>query len=85
MADGHSFYSSSMDNTLKHWDLNPEIFVLKYFGQAYREEIEGNHLFDDKRKGESRKDYQARLERANKKRAEIVQAYYQQYLERFDN
>ena len=82
--DGSSFFSSSMDNKITRWSLDPEIFVLKYFESPYSEEISGNHLFDERRKSESRKDYESRIIRADKKRKEIVDRYYQLYLERFN-
>ena len=81
--DGLSFFSSSLDNKLTRRAVDPEIFVLKFFEKPYLEEISENHLFDDRRQSESRKDYEARMIRADKKRNEIVDSYYQQYLERF--
>lgn len=82
--DGRSFFSSSLDKSLKKWELDPEIFVLRYFEKEYLDEIAGNHFFDDRRKGESKKDYDSRMEVADKKRSEIIDRYYQEYLKRFD-
>jgi len=82
--DGQSFFSSSLDRTLKRWAIDPEIFVLRYYEKEYQDEIAGNQFFDERRKGESKKDYEARLEIADKKRADIVNRYYMMYLERFN-
>lgn len=81
--DGNSIYGTSIDNYVTRWAVDPEIFVLKYYYDPYMEEIFSNHLFDERRKKESKKDYLSRMVRADKKRAEIVNQYYQQYLERF--
>jgi len=83
MPDGSAFYSASMDNHLRKWAIDHEIFVLKYFGEPYNEEIAGNHLFDERRKGESKSEYESRMERAEKKRQEIVEKYYTEYMKRF--
>ena len=68
MPDGLAFYSASMDNYIRKWSLDHEIFVLRYFGEPYNEEISGNHLFDERRKGESKGDYSTRMDRAEQKR-----------------
>ncbi len=83
MPGGNSFYSASMDEYIRKWALDPEIFVLRYFGDDYRNELSSNHLFDERRKGESKSDFEARMRTAEKKRVEIVGRYYAKYLERF--
>jgi len=78
--DGQTFYSITYAGDLTRWQLNPEIFVLKYFEKEYTEELAANPVFEPRREGESRKDYQARLEEAAGIKSEILDRYYQKYL-----
>ena len=78
--DGHSFYSVSSLGELTRWELNPEIFVLYYYESPYLEELAADPLFEDKGKGESKKDFQLRQDEAAKKKSEIIDRYYQLYL-----
>ena len=79
-SDGASFYSVSASGLLTRWEMNPEIFVLRYFEAPYREELGAESLFEPRRKGESKKEYETRQAEAAKKRTEIVERYYQRYL-----
>lgn len=78
--DGRSIYSISFAGDLTRWEVHPEIFVLKYFDQPYREELAADPIFEPRRKGESKKDYQVRAADAGIKKAEILERYYEQYL-----
>ena len=80
--DGSSFYSVSSLGELTRWEVNPEIFVLRYYDTPYQEDLSADPLFEDKRKGESKKDYQQRLDEAAKKREIIIDRYYQLYLQK---
>ncbi|MFZ5940306.1 MAG: WD40 repeat domain-containing protein [Bacteroidota bacterium] len=83
LPDGKAFYTASMDACLRKWDIDPEIFVLRYFGEEYSATLAENHLFDERRKGESKGDYESRMESAARKKAGIVSEFYARYLERF--
>jgi WD40 repeat protein len=78
--DGNSFYSISFAGDLTRWEVHPEIFVLKYFEEPYREEMAADPLFKPRKKGESKKEYQVRMEEASRKKREIVERYYRDYL-----
>lgn len=78
--DGLSVYSISTAGDLTHWSLHPEIFVLKYYEEAYLKELSADPIFEPKRKGESKKDYEARQEEAEVKKAGIIDRYYKEYL-----
>ncbi len=78
--DGHSFYSITYTGDLSHWEVDPEIFVLKYYENPYREEIAADPIFEAKRKGESKKEYEARAAKATLKKNEIIARYYELYL-----
>ena len=82
--DGRSFYSISYGGDLTRWGLDPEIFVLHYFEEPYQEELASDPLFGPRQNGESRKDYQDRMEHAAAKKQGIIARYYQQYLEQLD-
>jgi WD40 repeat protein len=77
--DGNSFYSISYAGDLTRWGL-PKIFVLKYLEKEYGDELAADPIFEPKRKGESKKDYQARVQEAGAKEAEIISRLYKQYL-----
>ena len=79
--DGSSFYSISGAGDLTRWEMHPEIFVLRYFSQPYLEELAADTVFEPRKKGESKKEYQARMKEAEKARAKIIDAYYHRYLE----
>ena len=79
--DGHSFYSISFAGDLTRWALDPEIFVLRYFEDRYLEEMAVDPLFEPRRPGESRKDFEARELEAAEKKEVILQKYYGLYLE----
>jgi len=78
--DGHSFYSISYAGDLTRWEVDPEIFVLKYFEKSYRDELAADPLSEPKRKGESKKEYEARVAEATVKKNDIIARYYELYL-----
>ena len=73
--DGHSFYSITYTGDLSRWEVDPEIFVLKYYENPYREELAADPIFEAKRKGESKKEYEARAAEATIKKNEIIARY----------
>ncbi len=81
---GGSFYSISKAGDLTRWELNPGIFVLRYYGDQFRGELATDPLFEPRRKGENKKEYQARKAEAGEKRAEITGRYYLKYLQERD-
>ncbi len=78
--DGQSFYSISLASDLTRWKVDPEIFVLKYYEDPYREDLAADPVFEAKRKGESKRDYQDRMAKAAARKHEIIALYYDQYL-----
>lgn len=81
LPGGSRFVSAGMDGTMKVWGIHPEIFVVKYFRDAYEEELQNNPLFLKRQKGEKRSDYLARQEKAAAEKEKIINRYYQMYLE----
>jgi len=80
--DGKSLYTVSLDGKLTRWALDPEIFVIRYFGEAYQQALDAEPLIQQRRDNESRKDYQERMEEAAGIRRGIVNRFYRMYLER---
>lgn len=78
--DGRSVYSISRAGDLSRWELAPEIFVVRYFGNPYREELDNDPLFMPRQKGESRNDYQSRLTEADSRKKDIIDSLYSRYL-----
>jgi WD40 repeat protein len=78
-SDGRSFYSTSYGGDLTRWFLHPRIFVQKYFESQYRSELAADPVFEDRRKGESKKEYQARVQEAEKTEAAIVSRLFREY------
>lgn len=79
--DGLSFYSISMAGDLTRWSVHHEIFVLKYYEQDYLKELSDDPLFEPRRKGESKKEFEARQTEGEAKKAGIIEHYYQNLLE----
>lgn len=79
--DGLSFYSISMAADLTRWSVHPEIFVMKYYQEEYLNELSKDPVFEARRKGESKKEFEARQTVAQVKKAGIIEHYYQLYLE----
>jgi WD40 repeat protein len=82
--DGLSFYSISTAGDLTRWAMHPEIFVLKYFEEAYLNELSADPVFEARRKGETKKDFELRQNEAEIKKAGILDRYYKQYLSKKD-
>jgi WD40 repeat protein len=78
--DGLSFFSISTAGDLTRWSVHPELFVLRYYGEDYLNELSADPVFQSRRKGESRKDFQTRQAEAAGKKAGIIDRYYQKYL-----
>lgn len=78
--DGNSFYSISYAGDLTRRALDPRIFVMKYFDKEYRKELAADPIFEARRKGEPKKDYQARRLEAENLEAGIVSRLYEEYL-----
>ena len=78
--DGLSFYSISYGRDLTRWSLHPRIFVLKYYETEYRDALDADPVFEARRAGESKKEYQVRVEEAGAREEEIVSRLYDKYL-----
>lgn len=79
-VNGDQIISSSTDKTVKIWALSHEILVDFYFDDEVKTELATKEeLFKPKQKGESRKDYQLRLEEAKTFKKEVYNKYYELY------
>ncbi len=82
---GKYFASASSDKTVILWKLNEKIFVDAYFSEEIGGEIEGNRLFAPKKKSENQSEYRTRQEKAKAALEELIDKYYEKYLEILDN
>jgi WD40 repeat protein len=78
--DGQSFYSISYAGDLTRWEVNPEVFVLKYYEKSYMDDLAADPLFEPRRKGESKKEYESRMAEATAKKNTVIANYYELYL-----
>lgn len=83
--DGFSVYSVSSEGELSQWDLHNEIFVQRYYDEAYNAELEGNPIFEARRKGEAKKDYEKRIQEADQLKTAILKGYYELYLQQLEH
>jgi len=81
LPDGKSFASAGLDQYLKIRELNPEIFVLRYYGDAYAAAMKNDPLFNPRQKGEKRSAYEERMIMADQRKSEIVEEFYTRYLQ----
>ncbi len=77
---GQSFYSISMAGDLTRWQVDPEIFVLRYFEGEYSEELAADPVYEPRRKGETKKEFEVRQEKADMKKSALADSLYQKYL-----
>jgi WD40 repeat protein len=80
-ADGKIFASGGVDRKVLLWELIPKIYVEYSFYDEFNTEKESISLFDERRKGEKKEDFEQRSRKAAEKEGEIVNRYYQLYLE----
>ena len=83
LPGGSAFVSSGADGYLKAWEIHPEIFVLNYFEEEFEEELLENPIFKPRAKGEKKSDFEERCGKAGMLKAEIIEKYYQKYLEKY--
>lgn len=77
--DGKYMLSASIDDLVILWDFSRKIFVEYHNWKAFQEEMNQSSLFEDKRKDESRDDYEERQAKAHDYREKLLEKYYQEY------
>ena len=77
--NGNYFASASSDNTVIIWRFSPRVIAMFYYIDEIENEFE-DPLFEPKRKGENKTDFEIRELKANEKREEIYLKYYNKYL-----
>ncbi|MBA7577679.1 hypothetical protein ES708_19532 [subsurface metagenome] len=84
-SEGNLLASAGADNRVFLWELSKKIFVeYAYYDEFDAEKSESN-LFDPKRKGENKSDYENRMNKARDLEEQIVARYYQQYINSIKN
>jgi WD40 repeat protein len=79
---GDLFVSGGIDGQVLLYRIDGKVFVEYTFYDEFMNEKEGNSLFEERRKGEKKEDYESRQAKARDKETEIVEKYYRQYLDR---
>lgn len=79
--DGTLFASGGADTKVLLWSLSKKIFVEYAYYNEFHAEKESSSVFDPKRKGEKREDFEKRQQKAAVKEAEIVDRYFARYTE----
>ncbi len=80
-ADGHMLLSGGTDGEVKLWELSDKIFVEYRYYDAFHAERDALEIFDARRKGEKKEEYELRMQQAGEKEAEIVRKYLLRYNE----
>lgn len=80
LPGGTSFSSAGMEGKLRIWGIDPEIFVMKYFGEAYEEALD-DPIFEPRRKGEKRSEFEVREAEAAGKKQVIIDSLYIRFQE----
>jgi WD40 repeat protein len=83
--DATYFASASSDKTVILWKLNKRIFVDFYFSEDIDREIEAAGLFSPREKSENQAAYKVRLEKDKASLEELIDRYYQKYLDILDS
>jgi len=78
--DGRFFATASIDNNVILWKYSLKTIVSYYFPEELENEWQKDAIFSSKGKNENRQEYQEREEKAEIKRQEIYQKYYNELL-----
>jgi len=78
--DGNMFASASNDEKVIVYEFSLGVIVQYYYPDDLKTEWDNNAIFDPKRKGESRTDYQQRMEKAKEMKTEIYEKYFQKLM-----
>jgi WD40 repeat protein len=78
--DGEHFMSAGDENELFKYKIDKRVFVDAYFSEEYNNEIASDSLFVPQKENETRADFKIREEEQEKKRQEIVDTYYNEFL-----
>ena len=78
--DGNYFASASNDNTVIIWKFPVSKISEYFFPEELEKEWSNDEIFQPKRKGESRTEYNERSEKSSEKKREIYLEYYQKVL-----
>ena len=82
LPGGDTFVSVCMDGTLKIHHLHPDIFVMHYYREEIEMEMAKDPLFLPRQKGEKRSEHESRMAGAKQRREELIQLFYNRYLEK---
>ena len=79
-TNGDLMASAGADNMVMLWKLSKKIFVEYAYYDEFKAEKGKSSLFDPKRKGENKEDFEKRMSDAQEKEEQILDEFYQKYI-----
>ena len=79
-SKGDLLASGGADNKLMLWKLSKKIFVEYAYYDEFNAEKAKSSLFDEKRKGEKKEEYEERMNKAKILEDQILDTYYNKYI-----
>jgi WD40 repeat protein len=83
--DGMLMASGGSDSKVLIWNLSKKIFVEFAYYDEFESAKSQSGLFDPKRSGEKKTEYDERMQRANELEVEIIDKFYKKYLNDINN
>lgn len=79
--DGKYIVTGSNDASAMLWEISPRFFAEFFYWDELKADMDETRLFEERRKSETRQEYDDRKARADKFKNELYLKYYQKYLE----
>ncbi len=84
LPDSKHVVTCSNDGRAMVYEISPRFFAEYYYFSELQQEMRESGLFEERRKGEKKEDYQLRQEKAAKFRQELYQKYHRKHLEELE-
>ncbi len=81
LSDSRHVLTCSNDGTARVYEISPRFFAEYYYFSELQKEMQESGLFEERRKGENKEDYQLRQEKADRFRTELYDKYHRLHLE----
>lgn len=85
LPDSKHILTTSNDGTVMIYEISPRFFAEYYYFSELQKEMSESGLFEERRKGEQKEEYQLRKEKAEIFRKELYEKYHRLHLEEMDN
>ena len=81
LPDSKHVVTCSNDGTAMIYEISPRFFAEFYYFDELRQEMQESDLFEGRRKGEKKEEYQLRQKKAAKFKAELHEKYFNKHME----